>query len=181
MDWAVVLPHRHHSEYRIEPLADTHDRAAFSCGVEVLDTYFQRQAKQDLERRTAAVFVLAADGTTVAGYYTLSSLTLSGAELPEKLAKKLPTRNPIGVTLLGRMAVSQSRKGQRLGELLLIHALQRAWQASQQVASWAVVVDAKESAREFYLKYDFIPLPSQPNRLFIPMRTIDILLGVPRG
>jgi len=162
-------------EYRIGLRTDAHDRASFSCGVEAVDTYLHRQARQDLERRIAAVFALSMDGKNVAGYYTLSSLSIPGLELPKKLAKKLPSRNPIGVTLLGRMAVSKELKGKRPGELLLMHALERAWLASQQVASWAVVVDAKPEAREFYLKYYFLPQPSQPNRLFLPMTMIEKL------
>ncbi|MDR5727008.1 MAG: GNAT family N-acetyltransferase [Terriglobia bacterium] len=161
-------------EYRIEPLGTRHDRAAFFCGVPALDIYLQRQARQDMERNLAAVFILTSDGKTVAGFYTLSAHSIQAAELPEKLAKKLP-RFPLPVTLLGRMAVSQSLHGQRLGEFLLMHALERAWLASQQVASWAVVVDAKAGARDFYLKHDFAPLPSQPDRLVLPMRTIEKL------
>jgi len=64
-----------------------------------------------------------------------------------------------------------------LGELLLMDALHRSWLASRQVASWAVVVDAKEGAREFYLKYDFIPLVTQPGRLFLPMKSIETVLA----
>ena len=160
-------------KFIVEPLSSAHDRAAFSCGVDALDQYFRGQIKQDVERRIAAAFVLTPDSTYVAGFYTLSSLSLHGAELPEKLAKKLPSRSPIGVTLLGRMAVGAELKGRKLGELLLMHALERAWLGSQQVASWAVVVDPKEEARGFYLKYDFVPLPSQPSRLFLPMKTIE--------
>ena len=163
-------------EYRIEPRTDAHDRASFSCGIEALDNYLLRQARQDVERRIAAVFVPTIDSNIVAGYYTLSSLSIPGIELPEKLAKKLPSCNPIGVTLLGRMAVSEQLKGKRLGELLLMHALERAWLASQQVVSWAVVVDAKEGAREFYLKYHFLPLPSRPSRLLLPMLMTEKLL-----
>jgi predicted GNAT family N-acyltransferase len=71
------------------------------------------------------------------------------------------------------MAVSQSLRGQRLGEFLLMHALERAWLGSQQVASWAVFVDAKVGPRDFYLKHDLVPLPLQPNRLILLMRTIE--------
>src|SRR5579859_1406756 len=161
------------NQFRIEPLADTHDRGSFRCGVEALDTYFRQQIKQDVARRIAAAFVLTRDGKEVAGFYTLSSLSLLGAELPEQLARKLPSRAPIGVTLLGRMAVSGELRGRQLGRLLLMHALGGALQASQQVASWAVVVDAKEGVREFYLKHDFLPLPSQPNRLYLPIKAIE--------
>jgi GNAT superfamily N-acetyltransferase len=163
-------------EYRIEPLGSLHDRAAFSCGVAALDAYIQRQAGQDLERKLAAVFVLTSDGRTIAGFYTLSAHSIQAADLPEELGRKLP-RFPLPATLLGRMAVSRSLQGKRLGEFLLMHALERAWLGSQQVASWAVVVDAKLGARDFYLKHDFVPLPTQPDRLFLPMKTIQRLFA----
>jgi predicted GNAT family N-acyltransferase len=162
--------------YRIEPLAPNHDRATFSCGLAALDLYLQRQARQDMERNLAAVFVLTPDGKTIAGFYTLSAHSIQAADLPEKLAGKLP-RFPLPVTLLGRMAVSHTLHGRRLGEFLLMHALERPWTGSQQVASWAVVVDAKAGARDFYLKFDFVPLPSQPDRLFLPMKTIEKLFA----
>jgi predicted GNAT family N-acyltransferase len=158
-------------EYGVEVLGPQHDRSGFSCSVAALDGYLLRQARQDVDRNLAAVFVLTSDGKTIAGFYTLSAHSILAVDLPEILGKKLP-RFPLPVTLLGRMAVSQSLHGQRLGEFLLMHALERAWIGSQQVASWAVVVDAKMGAREFYLKHDFVALPSQPDRLFLPMGMI---------
>ena len=163
-------------EYRIEPLGSNHDRAAFSCGVAALDTYIQRQARQDLERKLAAVFIVTSDRKTIAGFYTLSAHSILAADLPDAMAMRLP-RFPLPVTLLGRMAVSQSLRGQGLGEFLLMHSLERAWLGSQQIASWAVVVDAKMGARDFYLKYDFTALPLQPDRLFLPMKTIERLFA----
>ncbi len=65
------------------------------------------------------------------------------------------------------------------GEFLLLHALERAWIGTRAVASWAVVVDAKAGARDFYLKHDFIALPSPPERLFLPMATIEKLFVTP--
>ena len=159
-------------DYIIEPLGPNHDRAAFSCGVPSLDEYLQRQASQDQKRNLAAVFILTPDGKSVAGFYTLSAHAIEADMLPDDLARKLP-RFPIPATLLGRMAIAQTMRGQGLGEFLLLHSLERALQASRQVASWAVLVDAKEGAREFYIKHDFIPFPGQPNRLFLPMKTIE--------
>jgi predicted GNAT family N-acyltransferase len=160
------------AEYRVEPLGLNHDRAAFSCGVSELDAYLQRQASQDLKRNLAAVFILTADGKGVAGFYRLSAHTIRAAELPLELAKKLP-QFPLPVTLLGRMAIALSLQGQGWGEFLLLHALKRAMLGSRQVASWAVVVDAKAGARDFYLKHNFVPLVQQPDRLFLPMKTIE--------
>lgn len=161
---------------KIEALDAHHDRAGFRCGVTELDTYLQQRAGQDLKRKLAAVFALTADSKTVAGFYTLSSHSVSAADLPPELAKRLP-RFPLPVTLLGRMAVAQALQGAGLGEYLLLDALNRALKGSRQVASWAVVVDAKAGARNFYLKHDFIPLPTSPDRLFLPMQTIEALFA----
>jgi predicted GNAT family N-acyltransferase len=168
---AKILP-----DYQIEPLGPHHDRAAFRCGVAELDTYLQRQALQDVARNLAAAFVLTSNGNAVAGFYTLSAHSIHAGDLPEEMGKKLP-RFPLPVTLLGRMAVSEQLRGQRLGEFLLMHALERAYEGSLQVASWAVVVDAKVGARGFYLKHDFIALPSNLERLFLPMKIVEKLFS----
>jgi hypothetical protein len=163
--------------YYLEPLGKQHDRAAFSCGVEALDNYFRGDPiRQDVSRKTANAFVLTNDGKSVAGFYTLSPISILSVDLPARLAKKLPQR-PIGATLIGRMGMDVSLQGNRLGELMLTDALYKAWQASQLVSSWAVVVDAKEGAREFYIKYEFTPFATQPNRLFLPMKKIDLMFG----
>jgi GNAT superfamily N-acetyltransferase len=158
--------------YRIEPLASSHDRAVFSCGAPELDRYLRQQAGQDLKRRLAAVFVLTRDSKTVAGFYTLSAHSVLASELPPDKASTLP-RFPLPVTLIGRMAVAQSLQGRGLGEFMLLDALDRARISTRQVASWAVVVDAKAGARDFYLKHDFTPLPTHPSRLILPMQTIE--------
>jgi GNAT superfamily N-acetyltransferase len=162
-------------KYYSEPLNEQHDRAAFSCGVEALDRYFQGDPiRQDVSRKVTNAFVLTSDGKSVAGFYTLSSISILSVDLPEKLAKKLPKR-PIGATLLGRMGISQPLQGQGVGELLLMEALHNAWNASKFVSSWAVVVDTKAGARDFYLKYEFTPFATQPDRLFLLMKNVDLL------
>jgi GNAT superfamily N-acetyltransferase len=160
------------AKYWVEPLGPNHERSAFSCGVSELDGYLQRQAAQDQNRNLAAVFILTADGKNVAGFYTLSGHTIFAAELPPELAKKLP-RFPLPVTLLGRMAVARSLQGQGWGDYLLVHALKRARRSSLEVASWGVVVDAKAGARDFYLKRGFTQLATQPDRLFLMMKSVE--------
>jgi predicted GNAT family N-acyltransferase len=162
-------------EYRIEPLGPNRDRAAFSCGNPQLDRYMRQQAGQDLKRNLAAVFIVTVDGKSVAGFYTLSAESILAVDLPLEFGKKMP-QFPLPVTLLGRMAVAQSLQGQGLGEFLLFDALARASNASRQVASWAVIVDTKAGAREFYLIHGFIPLESDTNRLFYPLKTVEMVL-----
>jgi predicted GNAT family N-acyltransferase len=162
-------------EYRFEPLHERHERAAFSCGIAPLDDYFRGDPiRQDVSRKVTNVFVMTPDGRFVAGFYTLSTLSILSVDLPQALAKKLPKR-PIGATLLGRMGRDLSLRGKGIGEMLLMDALNRSWQASKLVSSWAVVVDAKDGAHDFYLKHEFTALPTQPTRLFLPMKKIDLM------
>jgi predicted GNAT family N-acyltransferase len=163
------------SEYYFEPLAEQHDRAAFSCGIEALDEYFRGDPiRQDVSRRVTNAFVLTPDGKFVAGFYTLSPISILSVDLTPSLQKKLPKR-PIGAILIGRMGRDLSLRGKGAGELLLMNALHKAWQASKLVSCWAVVVDAKEGARDFYLKNEFIPFATQPDRLFLLMKKIDLM------
>lgn len=163
------------SGYYFEPLAERHNRAAFSCGNEALDAYFIGDPiRQDVSRRVTNAFVLTPDGKFVAGFYTLSPISILSVDLTSSLQKKLPKR-PIGATLIGRMGRDLSLRGKGVGEMLLMDALHKAWQASKLVSSWAVVVDSKEGARDFYMKNEFIPFATQPDRLFLLMKKIDLM------
>jgi len=162
--------------FKVEPLGKVHDRSAFRCGNEALDNYFKKQAGQDVAKRVAVCFVLTPDGKTVAGYYTLSQYSVDLVTLPAETAKRLPKYPAVPATLLGRLAVSEKFRGQKLGEFLLLDALYRCLQQSKQVASTAVFVDAKdEPAKRFYEHFEFVALPDVPNRLFLPMKTIEDL------
>jgi predicted GNAT family N-acyltransferase len=166
------------SEFVFEPLGQKHDRSAFSCGVEILDKYLQKQASQDAKKHAAAPFVLTPDGKTIAGYYTLSQYAIDLGDVPEEVAKKLPKYPAVSATLLGRLAVGNNFRGKGLGVKLLMDALYRSLKPSKQAASTGVVVDAKsEVALAFYRKYGFIELPKVNRRLFLPMGTIEKLFA----
>jgi ribosomal protein S18 acetylase RimI-like enzyme len=160
----------------IEPLGPKHDRTAFSCGVDSLDLYLQKQAGQDFKKHAAVSFVLTPDGTQIAGYYTLSQYAVQLANLPEHIAKKLPRYPMVPTTLIGRLAVSTAFRGQRHGETLLTDALNRILQHSKELASAGAIVDAiDDAAIAFYKKYGFLELPNASRRLFLPMGTIAAL------
>ncbi len=161
--------------YRVEPLDKRHGRSEFSCGVEALDRYLREQAGQDARKRVAAPFVLCeGESAEVLGYYTLSALSVDVGEWPEHVAKKLPRYPLVPVTLLGRLAVDARLRGKGAGEHLLMDALRRALEASRNVASVAVVVDAKDdNAMSFYERYGFIRFMDHPRRLFLPMAVIE--------
>jgi GNAT superfamily N-acetyltransferase len=162
--------------YRFEPLTRQHDRAAFRCGSPPLDVYLQQFARKDADRRVAAAFVMVEEAApaTIVGYYTLSAFTVEITELPEELQKKLPRYPRLPATLLGRLARDERFPG--AGSLLLVDALTRASRQSAQIASLAVVADAKhDAALRFYRKFGFSPLGSILNRVFLPMGTVEQL------
>ena len=157
-------------------LSDTHAKERFSCGKPMLDDYLHKQAKQDVKRKLSACFVLSDDGTEIKGYYTLSNSSIPRLQLPESIIRKLPSYKDLPVTLLGRLAVDNKFRGQRLGEKLLIDALKRSFDAaSNSTASMAIIVDPiDEEATNFYFKYGFILLPDS-GRMFLPMKTVEQL------
>jgi predicted GNAT family N-acyltransferase len=162
------------SKYKIEPLGH-HDRAAFSCGKESLDRYIREQASQDVKRQLASVFVIAAKEApnTVLAYNSLSSKELKVDQLPPEIARKTGKCGSAGVTLLGRLAVTNQCRGTGIGELTMMHALEKSLDASRNVASWAVFVEAIDiEAGNFYRKYGFIELPEDNLKLFLPMKTV---------
>ena len=159
----------------IEPLGDTHDRAAFSCGVDPLDRYIKQQARQDVRRHLAGVMVLRLiqEPATIAGYYTLSATSVTLEELPPTDRKHLP-RYPLPAILIGRLAIDRRYQKQGLGEYLLTDALQRSLRA--EIGAVAVVVDAKDDrARSFYERYGFQRFPEREYRLFLMMKTFEEL------
>jgi predicted GNAT family N-acyltransferase len=154
-----------------------HDRSTFCCGQESLDRYISQQASQDLKKRIAATHVLIKQPENVVlAYYSLSSYTIQIENLETAFAKGLPKYPQLPATLLGRLAVDQNHWGQGFGSLMLMDALQRSLTTSRQVASLAVVVDAlDERAVSFYLKYGFLQFQGDPMKLYLPMKSIEML------
>ena len=166
--------HQDNPKFVFEPLGPNHDRAAFSCGSPKLDTYLKTQAGQDGKKNLSVSFILTPDSKTIAGYYTLSQYSVKLDDISEEIARKLTKHNEIPATLIGRLARSESFPRMGLGEMLLMDALHRCLINSRQVASWAVIVDAKDQAAiAFYRQYGFIEVPKMPNRLFLPMATVS--------
>jgi predicted GNAT family N-acyltransferase len=133
---------------------------------------------QDADKKAAVPYVLVTAENHIAGYYTLSSTIIITTDVSPEIVRqqRWPRYPELPATLIGRLASSLAFRGRRIGELLLMDAMKRAWLQSQHIASLAVIVDAKDdSVRQFYIKYDFLPFPDRYNRLFLPMKTIEKL------
>ena len=118
------------------------------------------------------------DGRTIAGYYSLSQFSVKLGDLPPRMVKRLPRYPLVPASLIGRLAVDERFRGKGIGEMLLMDALARCLDVSRQVACAAVIVDAKDdAATSFYLKYGFMELPGVAKRLFIPIGTVEAVIG----
>jgi GNAT superfamily N-acetyltransferase len=159
--------------WTIRRLDKTHDCSAFDCGQPMLNEWLKKRAGQfdrrDLSRTFAAT---RPDETLVVGYYAISTHRVIYDALPAAEAKGLP-RLDVPVVLIGRLAVDQRVQGQGLGASLLVDALRRSAQISEQVGIRAVEVDAlDDAARNFYLKFGFRSFLDDPRHLFLPMHEI---------
>ena len=155
--------------FQIELLNKRHRRENFDCGEESLNEFLKKYARQNSEKGFGRTFVAVLPGETeVLGYCTLSSGSVSFEVVPEKLP-----RYPIPTAHLGRLAAELKMRGQGLGELLLIDALERVVLVAAEVGIYAVELYAlNENAKKFYLKYGFVPLKDDEKHLYLPIETL---------
>ena len=166
------------TEWQIVPFHQTHIREGFCCGKQAQDDFILMLAGQYQRRSLGRTYVAVRTDDQqyrIAGYYTLAGSALSFEHIPKKSARKLP-RHPVPVALLGRLAVDRQAQGQGLGEALLMDALKRCLELSEQLGIHAVEVHAIDSrARTFYEHYGFVPLLDQEFHLHLPISTIRSL------
>ncbi len=151
-----------------------HNRSIFVCGNESLNNYIQKQASQELKKKVSTIFVLIdSPNVDVIAYYTLSSYTVDVTSLNEDFAKTVPRYPLLPATLLGRLAVTKDYQAKGIGELILVDALKRVLDATTQIASLAVVVEAIDNnAVSFYQRYGFRQFKQYPLKLYLPTKLI---------
>ncbi|AMN48296.1 hypothetical protein ACG33_14545 [Steroidobacter denitrificans] len=146
-----------------------HDRNGFDCGVPELNDYLKRLAEQHRRKSVSTPFVLVDTDTPseILGYYCLSAAQVDTAELRESDRKKLP-RYPMPCFRLGRLAIRKDRHGQGIGKLLLACAVDRCLKARNDVAAYALIVDAKDgNAKQFYEHHGFVAFADEPMTLYL--------------
>ena len=143
----------------------------FNCGVEELNTYLKRFAKKNDKLGIGRTYVLIENSQAI-GYYTVSMAQIEVKSLPKDTQNRLP-KYPLPAVRIGRLAIATNAQGKGFGEHLLMDALTRSVRASLDIAVYAIIVDAKDrKARNFYLRYGFIPFEDQELSLFLPIDTI---------
>ncbi len=152
--------------HRIEPLARSHDRRGFDCGVASLNDWLLRVALQHQRKNYSRAYVLidSAEPRAIVGYYALTPHEVESEHFPAR--GSLPRRLPC--VLLGRLAVDRRRRGQGFGEVLVYDAIERTRQSMAEIGGIGLLADAlDEQALSFYRQYGFESFLDDPLRVVL--------------
>jgi len=158
-----------------------HDRAGFFCGVESVDNFFKRTANKLASAGNIRLFVMTTLDGDLIGFYALNASAIHYADLPAKYARTRPSHDSIPVAYISMIAVDRRHAGRGHGGELLADALRRVASAAESIGIALVVLDILddgnpvlvERRRALYQSYGFVPMPTRPLRLFLPVAAID--------
>lgn len=160
-----------------------HDRNSFDSGEDELNDFIKTKAAKHMAAGISRTMVLPAvsplpDGKyPICSFYSMAPSQIGRQTLPAARAKKLP-HYPIPVFLIAQLAVHAEIKGQGLGKITLIKALEHLWSIHAHMRAYAVVVDCLNlAAQDFCTKFGFEILCDNygRTRMFIPMSTLGQL------
>lgn len=162
----------HPESLRTEPIQKRHKVKSFDCGEQSLNEYLQKYALKNDQRNISKTFVLIDNDVQIIGYYSVCASSVEFSELPDDVMERLP-KYPVPAALIARLAVDSSEQGNDYGARLLIDALHRIVQTSEEFGIKVVIVDAlHEKARAFYERFGFLSFPGNDLKLFLPVETI---------
>lgn len=166
--------------HRIELLTKSHDREGFDCEVEPLNLFLKQTARQHAERGISRTYVLVDENAVapkpIVGYFALNLCQIKSETLSPEQARKLP-KNVSGVRL-GRLARAKQFKGQGVGDILMVAAMEKFIEIFNLAGGIGLFVDAKDqNAKEFYKRFGFVSLSSNEFELFLPVKTIQQALA----
>ena len=170
---SVIFP----KGFKVEQLTKSHSRGMFSSGESAVDAWLKKRARQAQDKRLSVTRVLLDDIGRIAGYYTLAMGLVNFDELPAEDTKKLPS-TLLPIISLAWLGIDKGYQGQGMGERLLAQALSDCHTTGQMMPCIAVILDClNESAKEFYLRYDFQQVSGYPMKLFLPWQTLDKMMS----
>jgi GNAT superfamily N-acetyltransferase len=159
------------------PIRADDDLSAFECGEPDLDDYLRKRALANHVRGIARCFIIKPRGGPVVGYYALATASVQRNDALSSMKRNAPAEVP--VILLARLAVDRKTQGQGVGKVLLRDAIRRTLQVADQVGVRALLVHAlHEDARNFYLRFDFEPSPSDDLHLFLNIQDMREARGL---
>ena len=162
---------------RKEQLSRNHDRAAFDCGVEELDTFLRKTARRQDERHLVRTTVLikADQPERILAYYSTAPCEIAPPS-GVKAWKKYP--HPVPFLRMARLATDRQVQGQGFGKLALLAAIEDAATIARDfTAVGGLVVDARDQrAADFYEQYEFLRIEAGGLQLFLPIQDCIALM-----
>src|SRR5574344_792594 len=157
---------------KIDVVQAHHQKKSFNCGQDDLNKFIKQYASQHQKSGTSKTYVAIDDDLQVRGFYCLSSTSIGFDVVDTVLTKRLP-RYPLPCVVVGRFAVDQTVQGRGIGKVLLAHALKQVSTVAQIIGVNFVVIHAKDKkAMEFYQRFGFISVTSNPLTLIYPVSEI---------
>ena len=151
------------------PLQPVHRRffENFDCGDNTLNLWLKVKALPNEQKGGSRTYLSFSNQTgELAGYFALSSHSVSHESLRAKLRRNMPA--PLPVILLGRLAVAKPFQRHGLGESLLREAVLIASGAAASIGIAALVVEpVSEKASAFYRKHGFSIAKTGKELLFL--------------
>ena len=179
------MPEDEAKTFIIEPFdPDTHDRTAFSCGVEQVDNYFQKTANKLAKADNVRLYVMTGLGGSLIGFYSINAHSVHYGELPKKFERTRPSHGNIPAAYISMIGRDQKFRGGGYGSDLLVDALRRIVQAADALGIAVVMLDVLDcgdpervaARKALYEGFGFIPLPSNSLRLFMSITTVRKLI-----
>ncbi len=142
-----------------ELLGRDHLLDGFDCGSPPLNDWLIRRALANQRSGASRTWVVTdGDARRVVAYYASATASIVRAAATQRAARNQPSDVP--ALLLARLAVDVSVAGRGVGAALLRHFLLKALEVAELVGVRVVLVHAQdETARNFYLHYEFDPSP----------------------
>ena len=160
----------------VRKLAGADAVESFDCGQPALNQFLQRFALINQKSNSAQTYVCCRAGVVV-GFYSLAVGSVEPATAAPRVVKGIP-QHPVPVMILARLAVDLQHQGVGLGKALLKDALKRTAQAAEIAGIRALLVHAKnDTARQWYLNWEFEPSASDPFHLFLLMKDLKGVAG----
>lgn len=172
----------------IEPFdPEKHDRNAFSCGIELVDNYFQKTANKLAKADNVRLYVMCDSdaGNAVIGFYTINAHAVHYRDLPKKFARSRPSHGSIPAAYISMIGRDRKYRGSGYGNDLLVDALKRIVGTADSLGIALVMLDVLdcgnadrvERRKALYESFGFAALPGQSLRLYLPISTARILLS----
>lgn len=149
-----------------------HNRKEFNCGNKELNNFLRLTASQNSNKDNSRTYLIESidNNSIIKGFYTLSMISIELNLLSNKLEKKHKSNNSAG--LIARLAVDNRYKRKGLGSWLLIDALLKLLNASDNVGFGMIVVDVKDGKKSFYEKFGFQSFKDEKERMYISVDTV---------